>query len=91
MTRYERASAVTSATFDGEVTLLEPRTGLFFGLEEVGARVWQLLEPGATLDELVAVLVDEYEVEPGVCRVDVTELLDALVARGLVTPAVPPP
>ncbi|MCA9572069.1 MAG: PqqD family protein [Myxococcales bacterium] len=83
MTRYHRAQGVASADLGGETTLMEPTTGVYFGLDRVGAEVWSLLE-GRTLDELVERLVAEYDVEPDRCRADVLELLEALEAKRLV-------
>jgi hypothetical protein len=69
---------------DGAV-LFAPSTEIYFGLNEVGARVWQLLpEADGSLDVLCDRLSVHY---PGVARatllVDVQELLDSLVAEGL--------
>lgn len=70
---------------DGAV-LFSPATEIYFGLNEVGARVWQLLPPtSASLDELCAALGQEYpEVDATVIRQDVTELLAELAKEGLV-------
>jgi hypothetical protein len=62
---------------------------VYFGLNPVGVRVWELLPPAhQTLDELCAVLTSEYpEVGPEVIRADVAELLDELLKLRLVQPA----
>ena len=72
---------------DGAV-LFSPSTELYFGLNEVGSRVWSLLAPvSRTLDELCARLSAEYPTVPSeVLRVDVEELLAQLAAEGLVRP-----
>lgn len=61
---------------------------VYFGLNSVGARVWELLPPASeTLDELCAVLAKEYpEVSADTIRADVNELLEELTAHGLVVP-----
>ena len=81
---YRRNPAVTAATFADETTLLEPASGRFFGLEEVGARIWALLESTGELEQLVARLTSEYDIDPQTCRTDVRDLLEVLVDRGLV-------
>lgn len=72
---------------DGAV-LLDTRTEVYFGLDPVGARVWQLLPPAArTLDELCAALRGEYpDVPDAVLREDVAALLAQLRDEGLVAP-----
>jgi hypothetical protein len=58
---------------------------VYFGLNPVGVRVWELLPPAhETLDEIVRVIAAEYpEVGQDVIRVDVSELIDELVKLGL--------
>ena len=46
----------------GEAVLLELSRGVYFGLDAVGTRIWQLLGEGRSLQETVATLVDEYDV-----------------------------
>jgi hypothetical protein len=64
---------------DGAV-LLQTEDEIYFGLNAVGARVWQMLPPMcATLDELCARLGETYsDVGVDQLRADVVELLDAL-------------
>lgn len=59
---------------------------VYFGLNEVGARVWQLLTSDASsLDAIVDRLAGEYaEVPADTIRADVTELLAELGTHGLV-------
>ena len=70
---------------DGAV-LLDTASEVYFGLNPVGARVWELLPPASrTLDDLCAALADEYPDAPAaVLRDDVAELLSQLAEHGLV-------
>jgi len=73
---------------DGAV-LLHVEEEIYFGLNDVGARIWQMLPPTcADLDELCAQLSKVYaEVAPEVLRADVLELLAELEANQLVVAA----
>jgi hypothetical protein len=74
---------------DGAV-LFDAATEVYFGLDPVGARVWELLagEAGGSLEELCAALVREYpDADPDVVRADVGELLGELARHGLVLPS----
>ena len=59
---------------------------VYFGLNPVGVRVWELLPPAhQTLDDVCRVLAAEYpEVGESVIRADVSELIDELLRLGLV-------
>lgn len=62
---------------------------VYFGLNSVGVRIWELLPPVQnTLDDLCAVLYSEYpDVDVQVIRADVVEVLEELTKLGLVRPA----
>jgi chromosome condensin MukBEF MukE localization factor len=68
----------------GETVLLDLASEQYFGLDEVGTRVWQLLNKGQSLDEIVNALVAEYEVERERLEADVRALLDSLREAGLI-------
>jgi hypothetical protein len=65
---------------------------VYFGLNAVGVRIWELLPPAQTeLNDLCSVLADEYpDVPADMIRADVIEVLDELTKLGLVQP-VPQP
>lgn len=62
---------------------------VYFGLNPVGVRVWELLPPAHQhLDDLCRVIAGEYpDVPAEVIRADVAELLEELAKLGLVLPA----
>ncbi len=70
---------------DGAV-LFSTKDEVYFGLNEIGAQVWELLPPASkTLSELCGQLGKHYDgVDPKTLRADVTELLAKLHANGLV-------
>lgn len=78
---------IFKALSDGAV-LFSTEDEVYFGLNEVGALVWQLLPPKlSTMDELCTSIAERYpEVDPGMIRQDVTELISELTAHRLVFP-----
>jgi hypothetical protein len=70
-----------------EAVMLDLARGTYFGLDPVGARIWQLLGQGKTLAEVCDAMVDEYDVSREVIERDVAKLVQELVDRGLVAPA----
>jgi hypothetical protein len=75
---------VLSRTLDGEAVLLNLASGTYFGLNEVGTRIWELIAAGTTYGALRAAVLDEFDVEAGPLERDLAELIDSLRARGLV-------
>ena len=68
----------------GETVLLDLGSEAYFGLDEVGTRIWSLLNDGRNSAEMVAALLEEYDVEREVLEQDVQDLLASLVEAGLV-------
>lgn len=85
---HPRPDVVFCPVDDGAV-LLSTADEIYFGLNAVGARIWELLPPTHdTLDQLVAVLAAEYpDVAAGAIRADAEALLAELLSQRLVTPA----
>ena len=68
----------------GEVVLLNLQSGVYYGLDPVGARVWQLLTQSRGVDDVCATLIDEYDVSAETLRADVQRLIGELSEKGLV-------
>lgn len=58
--------------------------GNYYGLGEVGSRIWELLATPIKLDQLCDQLLAEYQVEPKRCQTEVIAFLNQLQDEGLV-------
>jgi hypothetical protein len=67
-----------------ESAILNIRNTVYYGLNPVGARVWNLLQQPKTVEELRDSLVEEYDVEKEHCERDLIDLLEKLRAEGLI-------
>jgi hypothetical protein len=81
---FRRTAATMSTEVGDDVVALQAERGFAYGMEEVTAAVWKLLEEPRDLDTIVARLTDDYEVDEGECRADVGELLERMASEGLV-------
>jgi len=75
--------SVLTRTLGGEMVILNLDAESYFGLNEVGARLMQLVESGATLNAITDQLFDEYEVERGQLENDINAVVTDLIAAGL--------
>jgi hypothetical protein len=73
-----------SSDLGGEVAILDLKAGTYYGLDEVGNRVWTLIQEPNSVKEVRDVLLSEYEVEPERCERDLISLLQRLADEGLV-------
>ena len=81
--RFAVRESVVHAQLGDEAVLLNVESGVYFGLDEVGARIWEMLSNGADQEDMVARLLDEYDADQTTLRNDVADFLDALAAKGL--------
>ena len=68
----------------GEGVLLDLKSETYFGLDEVGTRIWRLVENDGHLKVVHAKLLGEYDVESARLEQDLTELIGRLAEAGLV-------
>ena len=85
--RFVVHPSVVFRELDGEAVLLHLDTGVYFGLDPVGTRVWTLLLEHGSPAEVCDRMLEEFEVSSEVLQPDVLHLLDELLDKGLVIPA----
>lgn len=87
--RLKTASVVVSpnqisSDIEGESVILNLKSGTYFGLNEVGSRVWQLIQSQRHFRDISATLCHEYVVDAEVCDRDLLALLVELSTAGLI-------
>lgn len=73
-----------STALGNEVVVLGAEAGQYFGLNEVGARVWALVQGPSRVSAVCDSILAEYEVTREQCERDVLALLLDLEAKGLI-------
>lgn len=76
---------VISQEVSGETVLLDLGSENYFGLDEVGTRIWQLIQERGQLRAVYDTLLEEYDVSPQQLQHDLEALLKAIEAAGLVS------
>ena len=82
-TRLSIPPQVMSRLVGDETVLLDLESGIYFGLDGVGKRIWESIGEGLTLGETAAIIVSEYEVDEATAQADVIDFVSDLVERGL--------
>jgi hypothetical protein len=67
----------------GEAVILNIETEQYFGLDEIGTRMWATLTSTDSVQQAIDLLLEEYEVEAERLASDIQGFIDALVAEGL--------
>jgi hypothetical protein len=74
---------VMSRLVGDETVLLDLASGIYFGLDNVGQRIWECVSDGKSLAETIDAIVAEYDVDEAQARNDVIDFAKTLVERGL--------
>ena len=76
---------VISQEVSGETVLLDLESENYFGLDEVGTRIWQLMKETNDLQAIYQTLLAEYDVSEERLQQDLDTLLGEISGLGLVT------
>jgi hypothetical protein len=79
-----RAKDQVSCDLVGEAVILHLKSGVYYGLNPVGARIWELIQEPRTVSAMLDVLLEQYNVEAERCERDLFALLDDLASRDLI-------
>jgi len=75
---------VAAKVMDGEAILINLSNGTYYSMDGVGGSIWEVIEGEHSLEEVVAVIVSQYDVEREVVQADVESLAALLLEENLV-------
>ncbi len=78
----ERSGDWLAARVGAEMLMMSASRSRYIGLNEVGVRIWELIERPLSVDRLCERLVQEFDVTPEACRADVEAFLQELARSG---------
>jgi coenzyme PQQ synthesis protein D (PqqD) len=73
-----------SCPLGDEAAILNLKNSVYYGMNPVGATVWNLLKQPKTVAEIRDAIVEEYEVEEERCEQDLFTLLEEMRSQGLI-------
>ena len=84
-TTLSRNGDILYASVDSEeVVMLSVTAGKYYGLNAVGARIWELLEHPMTLAQLCAKICEDFEVDMKTCEAAVLRFAEEIIDNGIV-------
>lgn len=82
-TRLARKPGLFSADMNGSAVMMDTDNGKYYNLGEVGSVIWSMLEEPMTVDEILAGLMEAFEIDRETCEKDTLPFLQSLVEKGL--------
>jgi coenzyme PQQ synthesis protein D (PqqD) len=81
------SAEVAAKVMDGEAIIINLSNGMYYSMDRVGGLVWELVERGQSLAEMVTVVTGAYQVEADLAGPDLERLLDELLEEKLIVDA----
>jgi hypothetical protein len=78
------APSVVAEIIDGEAVIMDLRSGRYFSAQDVGSRVWEWIEQGRSRAEMLRMLGEAFDAEPGELARGVDAFIADLVSHELV-------
>jgi hypothetical protein len=78
------AKEQVSSELAGGVIMLDLKSGIYYGLEGVGARIWGLLQEPVSVGDIRDILLEEYDVSAEECERHLLLLLEEMESRALI-------
>jgi Coenzyme PQQ synthesis protein D (PqqD) len=82
--RVEVPKYVLENYLENELVLLNLQAEFYYGLDEIGTRMWKVLTTASSIDDAYVQLLTEFDVEPELLRLDLSRLLRQLFGKGLI-------
>jgi GeoRSP system PqqD family protein len=70
---------------DTETLVVDVRAGLLYPLNSVGTRIWQLCDGERAVDEIIRVIVTEFDADEATIQEDTTHFLQDLAKAKLIS------
>jgi len=77
-------SEQVSCALGDESAILSLKNSVYYGMDPVGSRIWNLLAQRRSVGDLRDILVGEYDVESERCERDLFLLLEKMRSEGLI-------
>jgi hypothetical protein len=75
---------VKKTAIDGEMVLLDAKSGAYYGLNEVGSRMVELALQVQDTETIIRTLAAEFDAEASTISADFSELMDTLFKKELI-------
>jgi hypothetical protein len=82
--RPNREEEIAAHVFDDEAVIMRLTDGAYFNMNRAGGLVWNALEQGCNLDDVVSAVTARFQVSADQARADVERLLEDLIRERLV-------
>lgn len=81
--RFVSNTSVAASEIDNGMALLDLDRNIYFSLNQVGAVIWRAIEQPLSIDQICAIVADNFRTSPEACRGDIERLMGRLIEAKL--------
>lgn len=82
--RFRQNEKIHFTTIDNEMGFMNVDKGQYYATNEVGTTIWNLLTEPKSIDEIVDVLLLEYDIQEKQCKTEVEEFILSMLKQELI-------
>lgn len=79
-----QSTDVLATKVDGQTVMVRIKNRMYYGLDDIGSRIWELITTPQQVSQVIDSLMEEYDVERVKCQVNTLDLLNLLYEEGLI-------
>jgi len=83
--RIEISKDLVFQELDGEMVILDMKSGQYFGIDAIGSIIWQMLEQRLSPAVIIERLQEEYDVDAEICSQHVLDFLGELEKNKIIS------
>lgn len=69
---------IVDSDIDGETVMMSIENGEYYGLDDIGSRIWELIARPIKVSDLIDTLLERFDVDRETCEIDVLKFLNEL-------------
>ena len=77
-TVIKQIEEIVASDIDGETVMMSVENGKYYGLDDIGSRIWELIERPIRISDLIDRLLERFDVDRETCEKDVVKFLNEL-------------
>lgn len=79
-----QCNGIDAADIDGEKVMMNIEKGKYLALNSVGSRIWDIINEKISVNDIVNILINEYEIDEETCKKNVLDYLMVLYDAELI-------
>jgi hypothetical protein len=84
LTKVHQSPGVLFNQVDDDLVMMDVNSGNYFGINPVGAEIWNKMEEPVTIQEIINQLLAEYDIDEEICRRETLAFVQQTLERGFV-------